>query len=147
MPAYFFLKKISKKSIEIFENLLTKCFLYGIIYTSKGERITQTTAEGENIMTSIKVKIDGTEYELIECTGYFSSIGETEEYRRDLFYLAILTQSGEVYEALYSDNFEDGEEYTSEQLNSPSTYDDDLDTIEVDGKIGGQYKYVVLNRE
>ena len=146
MPAYFFSKN-SKKSIEIFENPLTKCFLYGIIYTSKGERITQTTAEGENIMTSIKVKIDGTEYELIECTGYFSSIGETEEYRRDLFYLAILTQSGEVYEALYSDNFEDGEEYTSEQLNSPSTYDDDLDTIEVDGKIGGQYKYVVLNRE
>ena len=98
-------------------------------------------------MTSIKVKIDGTEYELIECTGYFPSIGETEEYRRDLFYLAILAQSGEVYEALYSDNFEDGEEYTSEQLNSPSTYDDDLDTIEVDGKIGGQHDYVVPNRE
>lgn len=40
MPA-FFLKKNLKKSIEIFENLLTKCFFYGIIYTSKGERITQ----------------------------------------------------------------------------------------------------------
>lgn len=40
MPAYFFSKK-SKKSIEIFENPLTKCFLYGIIYISKGERITQ----------------------------------------------------------------------------------------------------------
>ena len=50
MPACFFLKKNSKKSIEIFENHLAKCFLYGIIYTSKGERITQTTAEGEIIM-------------------------------------------------------------------------------------------------
>ena len=32
MPAYFFLKKYSKKSIEIFEKPLTKCFFYGIIY-------------------------------------------------------------------------------------------------------------------
>ena len=98
-------------------------------------------------MTSIKVKIDGTEYELIECTGYFPTIGETESDRRDLYYLAVECESGEAYEALYSDNFEDGEEYTSEQLNSPSTYDDDLDTIEVDGKIGGQHNYVVPNRE
>ena len=28
----FFLKKYSKKSIEIFEKYLTKCFFYGIIY-------------------------------------------------------------------------------------------------------------------
>lgn len=98
-------------------------------------------------MTSIKVKIDGTEYELIECTGYFPTIGETESDRRDLYYLAIKCESGETYEALYSDNFEDGEEYTSDSLVEPSTYQDDLDTVEVDGKIGGQYDYVVLNRE
>ena len=36
MPAYFFSKK-SKKSIEIFENPLTKCFLYGIIYMQSRE--------------------------------------------------------------------------------------------------------------
>ena len=98
-------------------------------------------------MTSIKVKIDGTEYELIECTGYFPTIGETESDRRDLYYLAVECESGEVYEALYSDNFEDGEEYTSDSLVEPSTYQDDLDTVEVDGKIGRQYDYVVLNRE
>lgn len=98
-------------------------------------------------MTSIKVKIDGTEYELIECTGYFPTIGETESDRRDLYYLAIKCENGETYEALYSDNFEDGEEYTSDSLVEPSTYQDDLDTVEVDGKIGRQYDYVVLNRE
>ena len=98
-------------------------------------------------MTSIKVKIDGTEYELIECTGYFPTIGETESDRRGLYYLAVECENGEVYEALYADNFEDGEEYTSDSLVEPSTYQDDLDTVEVDGKIGGQYDYVVLNRE
>ena len=146
MPANFFSKKFEKIYRNFRKPLDKMLFIWYNIYI-KGRADTPETAEGENIMTSIKVKIDGTEYELIECTGYFPTIGETEEYRRDLFYLAILTQSGEVYEALYSDNFEDGEEYTSEQLNSPSTYDDDLDTIEVDGKIGGQHDYVVPNRE
>lgn len=98
-------------------------------------------------MTSIKVKIDGTQYELMKCTGYYPTIGETEADRRDLYYLAIRCENGETYETLYADNLEDGEEYTSDCLMEPSTYQDDLDTIEVDGKIGGQYDYIVLNRE
>lgn len=98
-------------------------------------------------MTSINIKIDGEKYELIECTGYFPTIGETESDRRDLYYLAIKCENGETYEALYADNLEDGEEYDSTDLCEPSTYQEDLGTIEVDGKIGGQYDYVVLNRE
>ncbi|MGM9684173.1 MAG: hypothetical protein ACI3XQ_11315 [Eubacteriales bacterium] len=90
-------------------------------------------------METIKVKIDGKVYELIKCTGYYPSICEDESCRRDLYYLAEKLDNGEVYEALLSDNFEDGEEYEWELLNEPSTYCDDIATIEVDGKIGGQY--------
>lgn len=98
-------------------------------------------------MTSINVKIDGEKCELIECTGYFPTIGETESDRRDLYYLAFECENGEVYEALYSDNFEDGEEYTSDSLVEPSTYQDDLDTVVVDGKFVWAYNHVETNEE
>ena len=83
-------------------------------------------------MKTIHVKIDGKEIEFIECTGYFRSIGETEEDRRDLLYLTEECDNGEIYEALFSDNLIDGEEYTWDDIIPGSTYQDDLDTIKVD---------------
>lgn len=94
MPAYFFSKKYSKKSIEIFEKYLTKCFLCGIIYTSKGERITQRTAEGENIMKNTWKKIYGYEVYVDEngrithgmsngCTTYVYRVCRTGGYDKE----------------------------------------------------------------
>lgn len=83
-------------------------------------------------MATIHVTIDGKEFEFAECTGYYRSIGETEEDRRDLLYLCEECDNGETYEALYSDNLIDGEEYTLDDIVPGSTYQDDLDTIKID---------------
>ena len=83
-------------------------------------------------MKTIHVKIDGEELEFIECTGYFRTIGETEDERRDLLYLVQPCDNGETYETLFGDNLIDGEEYTWDNIIPGSTYQDDLDTIKVD---------------
>ena len=74
MPAYFS-QKISKKSIEIFKNLLTKCFLYGIIYMQSREA-QRAKIKGVNIM---ELNLKGTEKQIAWATDLINDAMNTIE--------------------------------------------------------------------